>query len=109
MLANAQDSLLVWHDLQATNNRIDSEHDHNPGLNCAFDDNSLETQDDVGMLLAQQAKIIGNFARNDFRLFVAGVNPENFGNGAMNVVPVVNWSRRFYAAVTPLGNLIRGA
>ena len=38
------------------------------------------------MLFGNQAKIIGNFAHNKFRLFAAGTNPESFGNGALNVV-----------------------
>jgi hypothetical protein len=88
VIESAQGTLPVWHNLQATNNRIDSELDHYPGFNCAFNGNTLEPQGDVGTLLANQAKVIGNFAHNDFRLFVAGANPESFGNGGLNVVPI---------------------
>ena len=88
VIASAQGSLPAWHELRVVNNRIDSEQDHYPGLNCAFNGNTLEPQGDVGVLLANQAKIVGNFAHNDFRLFVAGSNPESFGNGGLNVVGV---------------------
>ncbi|MBT9521727.1 MAG: hypothetical protein IV101_12635 [Dechloromonas sp.] len=88
VIENAQGTLPVWHNLQVTNNRIDSEADHYPGFNAAFNGNTLEPQGDVGVLLANQAKVIGNFAHNDFRLFVAGANPESFGNGGLNVVPI---------------------
>ena len=88
VIDTAQGALPAWHNLQVTNNRIDSEEDHYPGFNCAFNGNTLEPQGDVGALLANQAKIIGNFAHNDFRLFVAGANPESFGNGGLNVVPI---------------------
>lgn len=88
VINTAQGTLPAWHNLQVTNNRIDSEGDHYPGFNCAFNGNTLEPQGDVGALLANQAKIIGNFAHNDFRLFVAGANPESFGNGGLNVVPL---------------------
>jgi hypothetical protein len=88
VIENAQGTLPVWHNLQVTNNRIDSEQDHYPGFNAAFNGNTLEPQGDVGVLLANQAKVIGNFAHNDFRLFVAGANPESFGNGGLNVVPI---------------------
>ena len=86
VMTSAQGSLPAWHNLQLTNNRIDSEDDHFLGFNCAFNGNTLEPQGDVGALIANQAKIIGNFAHNDFRLFVAGTNPESFGNGGLNVV-----------------------
>jgi hypothetical protein len=33
-------------------------------------------------------KSSATFAHNDFRLFVAGANPESFGNGGLNVVPI---------------------
>jgi hypothetical protein len=79
-------TLPVWHNLQVINNRIDSEEDHYPGFNCAFNGNTLEPEGDVGVLFGNQAKIIGNFADNKFRLFAAGTNPESFGNGALNVV-----------------------
>ncbi|UCV17582.1 DUF6519 domain-containing protein [Ferribacterium limneticum] len=88
VIDTAQGTLPVWHNLQVTNNRIDSEEDLYPGFNCAFNGNTLEPQGDVGALLANQAKVIGNFAHNDFRLFVTGTNPENFGNGGLNVVPI---------------------
>ena len=86
VIASAQGSMPAWHNLQVVNNRIDSEQDHYPGFNCAFNGNTLEPEGDVGALIANQAKIIGNFAHNDFRLFVAGTNPESFGNGGLNVV-----------------------
>lgn len=86
VIDSAQGSLPAWHTLQVTNNRIDSEEDHYPGRNCAFNGNTLEPQGDVGALMANQAKVIGNFADNDFRLFVVGANPESFGNGGLNVV-----------------------
>jgi len=88
VIESAQGTLPVWHNLLVTNNRMDSEEDHYPGFNAAFNGNTLEPQGDVGTLLANQAKIIGNFAHNDFRLFVAGANPESFGNGGLNVVPI---------------------
>lgn len=88
VIETAQGSLPVWHTLQVTDNRIDSEDDHYPGFNAAFNGNTLEPQGDVGVLLANQAKVIGNFAHNDFRLFVAGDSPESFGNGGLNVVPI---------------------
>jgi hypothetical protein len=84
----AQGSLPVWHNLQIIDNRIDSEEDHYAGFNCAFNGNTLEPQGDVGALIANQAKVIGNFAHNDFRLFVAGCNPESSGNGGLSVVTV---------------------
>lgn len=86
VIASGQGSLPAWHNLQVSNNRINSEEDHYPGFNCAFNGNTLEPEGDVGVLIADQAKVIGNFAHNDFRLFVAGTNPENFGNGGLNVV-----------------------
>ncbi len=86
VINSAQGSMPAWHNLQVINNRIDSEEDHYPGFNCAFNGNTLEPEGDVGVLIANQAKIIGNFAHNDFRLFVAGTNPESFGNGGLNVV-----------------------
>ncbi|MGB4063059.1 MAG: DUF6519 domain-containing protein [Azonexus sp.] len=88
VIDSAQGSIPVWHNLQVTNNRIDSEEDHYPGFNCAFNGNTLEPQGNVGLLLARQAKVIGNFADNDFKLFVGGANPESFGNGGLNVVPI---------------------
>jgi len=88
VVASGQGSLPAWHNLQVNNNRINGEEDHYPGLNCAFNGNTLEPEGDVGVLIANQAKIIGNFAHNDFRLFVAGTNPESFGNGGLNVVGV---------------------
>lgn len=86
VIDTAQGSLSIWNTLQVTDNRIDSEDDHYPGFNCVFNGNTLEPQGDVGFLLANQAKIIGNFAHNDFRLFVAGANPESFGNGGLSVL-----------------------
>lgn len=88
VIDSAQGSIPVWHNLQVTNNRIDSEEDHYPGFNSAFNGNTLEPQGNVGVLLARQAKVIGNFAHSEFRLFVAGANPESFGNGGLNVVPI---------------------
>ncbi len=86
VLNSAQGSLLVWHDLKVIDNRIDSEQDHYPCFNNAFNGNTLEPQGDVGVLIANQAKVIGNFAHNDCRLFVAGANPESFGNGGLSIV-----------------------
>ncbi|MBK9785380.1 MAG: hypothetical protein IPP59_15075 [Betaproteobacteria bacterium] len=86
VVESAEGTLPVWHNLQVINNRIDSEEDHYPGFNCAFNGNTLEPEGDVGVLFGNQAKIIGNFADNKFRLFAAGTNPESFGNGALNVV-----------------------
>jgi len=86
VIDSAQGSLPTWHDLRVTDNRIDSEDDHYPGFNCAFNGNTLEPQGDVGVLLSNQAKVIGNFAHNDFRLFVIGDNPESFGNGGLSVL-----------------------
>lgn len=86
VIDSAQGKLPAWHNLQVTNNRIDSEEDHYPGFNCAFNGNTLEPQGDVGVLMANQAKVLGNFAQRDFRLFVIGANPEGFGNGALHIV-----------------------
>lgn len=83
---SAQGNLPAWHVLQVTGNRIDSENDHYPGFNCAFNGNTLEPEGDVGAIFANQAKVIGNFAHNDFRLFICGTNAESFGNGGLNVV-----------------------
>lgn len=49
---------------------------------------SFEVNADVGMAIARQGKYLGNFAHNDFRLFIAGHVAEQFGNGALNIVPV---------------------
>ncbi|WP_265942918.1 hypothetical protein [Dechloromonas sp. A34] len=86
VIDNAQGSIPLWHNLQVTNNRIDSEEDHYPGFNAAFNGNTLEPQGNVGALMANQAKVIGNFADKDLSLFVVGANPESFGNGGLNVV-----------------------
>jgi hypothetical protein len=85
---NAKGALAVWDYLQVSNNRIDSELDHYPGLNCAFNGNVLSPEGDVGVLFSGQAKVIGNFAPGEYHLFVAGANPEIFGNGGLNVVPI---------------------
>jgi hypothetical protein len=85
---NAKGVLAVWDYLQVSNNRIDSELDHYPGLNCAFNGNVLTPQADVGVLFSSQAKVIGNFSQGEYHLFVAGANPENFGNGTLNVVAI---------------------
>lgn len=85
VIDSAQGALPMWHDLRVLNNRIDSENDHYPGFNCAFSGNTLESQGNVGVLIADQAKIIGNFAHNDFHLLVVGNNPESFGNGGLAV------------------------
>lgn len=62
---SAQGSLPMWHDLRVTDNRIDSEDDHYPGFNCAFNGNTLEALGDIGALMSDQAKVIGNFAHNN--------------------------------------------
>ena len=86
VIDSAQGSLPMWHDLRVTDNRIDSEDDHYPGFNCAFNGNTLEALGDVGALMSNQAKVIGNFAHSsDFHLFVIGANPESFGNGGLSV------------------------
>ncbi len=85
VIDSAQGSLPVWHDLRVSNNRIDSEDDHYPGFNCSFNGNTLESEGNIGVVMAKQAKVIGNFAHNDFRLFVIGATPEIFGNGGLPV------------------------
>lgn len=85
LFESAKGRLPAWHELRVTDNRIDSEDDHYPGFNCAFSGNTLEANGDVGVLMASQAKVIGNFAHNDFHLFVIGANPESFGNGGLSV------------------------
>lgn len=55
-------------------------------IDLAFNGNVLQPFKDVGIVIATQAKYIGNFAHDDFRLFNVGNNPENFGNGRLNIV-----------------------
>nr|MBF0685326.1 hypothetical protein [Pseudomonas sp.] len=52
----------------------------------ALSHNTLLPWRDVGGVLASQGKYLGNFADNDFRLFVFGHQAEAFGNGALNIV-----------------------
>ncbi|WIV96886.1 DUF6519 domain-containing protein [Kinneretia aquatilis] len=47
---------------------------------------AFERNDDVGVVIADQGKYLGNFAHNDFRLFAFGHVPEKFGNGPLNIV-----------------------
>jgi hypothetical protein len=89
VISTAKGALPVWHTLQVTDNHIQSTNDHYPGFNCAFNGNTLEPVGDVGVLMANQAKIIGNFSHNaDLHLYVAGTNPESFGNGQLNILPL---------------------
>ena len=48
--------------------------------------NVLHPYQDVGTVFATQAKYLGNFAHNDFRIFNVGNVAEKFGNGALNIV-----------------------
>lgn len=88
ILERMRGALPVCAQLRVTDNQIDSELDHYPGLNCALSGNTFDTQDDVGMIIATQAKIIGNFMRNKHRLYALGVAPESFGNGSLTITPI---------------------
>ncbi len=88
VVANARGILPVCANLRVTDNHIDSDLDHYAGVNCALNGNTLQTQDDVGMIVATQAKVIGNFMRNKHRLYAVAVAPENFGNGSLTITPV---------------------
>ncbi|MNK10738.1 hypothetical protein D3C87_287670 [compost metagenome] len=77
----------AWRSLRAADNTLDA-YSHFPAFDAALTGNSLLTNGDAGALIAVQAKIIGNFAHNDFRLFVSGTNPESLANGGLNVVTV---------------------
>ncbi|MNQ98669.1 hypothetical protein D3C85_1143730 [compost metagenome] len=77
----------AWRSLRAGDNALNA-YSHFPAFDAALTGNSLLTNGDAGALIAVQAKIIGNFAHNDFRLFVSGVNPESMANGGLNVVTV---------------------
>jgi len=48
--------------------------------------NVLHLKGDFGACIAQQAKYLGNFAHDDFRLFNVGNAAESFGNGGLNIV-----------------------
>jgi hypothetical protein len=56
------------------------------GFDVALSNNVLRPFSDVGTVFALQAKYIGNFAHNDFRLWNVGSSAEKFGNGALNIV-----------------------
>ena len=56
------------------------------GIDVALSSNVLRPSSDVGTVYARQAKYIGNFAHNDFRLWNVGSAAEKFGNGALNIV-----------------------
>lgn len=55
-------------------------------FDLALCQNVLNPFADVGVSIASQGKYLGNFAHNDFRLFVIGHSPEKFGNGGLNIV-----------------------
>jgi len=55
-------------------------------FDLALCQNVLNPFADVGVSIASQGKYLGNFAHNDFRLFVIGHSPEAFGNGGLNIV-----------------------
>lgn len=48
--------------------------------------NSFVPSSDAGVALGSEGKYIGNFSRNDVRLFVVDHEPAEFGNGALNIV-----------------------
>lgn len=77
----------AWRCLRAADNALEA-YSHFPAFDAALTGNNLLTQGDAGAVIATQAKIIGNFAHNDFRLFVSGANPESLANGGLNVVTV---------------------
>jgi hypothetical protein len=56
------------------------------GVNLALLANFLRPHSDVGWMFANQAKYLGNSARNDFRVWNIGNGAEAFGNGALNIV-----------------------
>jgi hypothetical protein len=72
--------------LIADSNTITGPESHLLAVNLAVSQNVLEPFRDVGVAIARQAKYIGNFADNDFRLFNVGNKPADFGNGALSVV-----------------------
>ncbi len=77
----------AWRCLRAADNALEG-YSHFPAFDAAVTGNNLLANGDAGALIATQAKIIGNFAHNDFRLFVSGANPESMGNGGLNIVTV---------------------
>ena len=77
----------AWRCLRAADNALEA-YSHFPAFDAAVTGNNLLTNGDAGALIATQAKVIGNFAHNDFRLFVSGANPESLANGGLNVVTV---------------------
>lgn len=77
----------AWRCLRAADNALEA-YSHFPAFDAAVTGNNLLTNGDAGAVFATQAKIIGNFAHNDFRLFVSGTNPESLANGGLNVVSV---------------------
>lgn len=77
----------AWRSLRAGDNTLEA-YSHFPAFDAALTGNVLPTGGDTGALIAVQAKVIGNFAHNDFRLFVSGANPETLANGGLNVVTV---------------------
>lgn len=54
--------------------------------NASLGTTVLAMQGDVGSVIANQGKHLGNFADSDFRLFAVGHVAEKFGNGALNIV-----------------------
>ena len=88
VVANARGNLPVCATLHVTDNQIDSDLDHYAGQYCALNGNTLHTQADVGMVIAAQAKIIGNFMRSKDVLYAIAVTPESFGNGSLTITPV---------------------
>jgi hypothetical protein len=55
--------------------------------NLSFTANVLRPWSDVGVFVATQAKYIGNFAFNDYRLWAVTQRPDEFGNGPLNLIP----------------------
>jgi hypothetical protein len=55
-------------------------------IHVAWSSNVLRPFSDVGTVFSRQAKYIGNFADNDFRLWNVGGGEEKFGNGALNII-----------------------
>ncbi|MGD2128572.1 MAG: DUF6519 domain-containing protein [Lysobacterales bacterium] len=51
--------------------------------------NALHLKGDFGACISNQAKYIGNFAHDDFRLFNVGSTAEKFGNGGLNIIDLV--------------------
>ncbi|EHK64582.1 DUF6519 domain-containing protein [Achromobacter arsenitoxydans] len=77
----------AWRRLHVADNALEA-YSHFPALDAALTGNRLPVNGDTGALITTQAKIIGNFAHNDFRLFVSGANLESLANGGLNVVTV---------------------